>query len=69
MKKSEPKEMEAVRQRRYPNDVLGVSNSIPRDTEFDLHPALSRTRLFCADECAFESPKPGNALWEEKNRP
>jgi hypothetical protein len=66
--KKQSKEMEAVRQRRYPNDVLGMSNSIPRDTEFDLKPAPSRTH--CGfDECAFESPKPGNAMWEEKNRP
>lgn len=68
MKKKQSTDMEAVQQRRYPHDVLGMSNSIPRDTEFDLHPAPSRTH--CGfDECEFESPKPGNAMWEEKNRP
>lgn len=68
MKKSEPKEMAVPRHRQYPHDVLGESTSIPRDTEFDLHPAPSRTHTGF-DECAFESPKPGNAKWKESDRP
>ena len=67
-KKTHSTEMKAVRERRFPNDVLGMSTSIPRDTEFDLMPAVSRTHSG-VDECAFESPKPGNAMWEERNRP
>jgi hypothetical protein len=62
-KKVESNEMEVVRQRRYPHEILGMSNSIPRCTEYDLIPDPR------GGECSFESPKPGNALWEEKNRP
>jgi hypothetical protein len=68
MKKKQSTDMEPTVQRRFPNDVLGMSTSIPRDTEFDLHQVPSRTH--CGfDECAFESPKPGNAMWTEKDRP
>lgn len=67
-KKTESTEMQAVRQRHYPNSIFDESNAIPRSTEFDLKPVQSRTHSGF-DECAFEAPKPGNALWEEKNRP
>jgi hypothetical protein len=68
MAKKKSTDMEAVRQRRYPDEILGMSNSIPRDTEFDLTMSPSRTRIGF-DECSFESPKPGNAMWTEKDRP
>jgi hypothetical protein len=70
MKKQQSTEMEVPRQRRYeqPDSEISPSTAIPRDTEFDLTPAPSKTH--CGfDECAFESPKPGNAPWTEKDRP
>jgi len=33
-----------------------------------LKPAMSRTHSGF-DECSFESPKAGNAMWTEKDRP
>ena len=63
MKKVESKEIAVPRHRRYPHDVLGESTSIPRCTEYDLIPDPR------GGECSFFSPKPGNAKWEEKNRP
>ena len=68
--KKKSAEMQAVRERRYaqPDSEISPSTAIPRSTEFDLKPAVSRTH--CGfDECAFESPKPGNAMWDERNRP
>lgn len=68
-KKGISTDMQATVQRKYPGGwELGDSNAIPRDTEFDLKPAMSRTHSGF-DECAFESPKPGNAPWTEKDRP
>ena len=62
-KKTESNEIAVPRQRRYPHDILGMSNSIPRCTEYDLTPDPR------GGEGSFISPKPGNAMWEEKNRP
>jgi hypothetical protein len=63
-------EMEVVRQRRYaqPESEISPSTAIPRSTEFDLHMAVSRTRIGF-DECSFVQDKPGNEVWTEKNRP
>jgi hypothetical protein len=68
-KKHGSTDMCATVQRKYPRDLgHGESNAIPRSTEFDLHPAMSRTHAGY-DECAFVQDKPGNALWDEKDRP
>jgi hypothetical protein len=69
MKKMKSTDMQPTVQRKYPGGwEYGESNAIPRDTEFDLKPAMSRTHSGF-DECAFESPKPGNSMWTEKDRP
>jgi hypothetical protein len=79
MKKKIPEEMEVVRQRRFQNDVLGMSNSIPRSTEFDLHPEkrgwCGRSEFSYVQDKPGKDPwdepveNPGNALWSEKDRP
>jgi hypothetical protein len=68
--KKKSTDMEVPRQRRYaqPDSEISPSNAIPRDSEFDLKPAMSRTHSGF-DECSFESPKAGNAMWTEKDRP
>ena len=70
-KKTQSTEMEAVRQRRYaqPDSEISPSNAIPRSTEFDLHPEANWRNACGVKECAFVQDKPGNALWDEKDRP
>ncbi len=64
MKKKQSTDMAPTVQRRYPRDLeYGESNSIPRSTEFDLIPDPR------GGECSFVAPKPGNAMWTEKDRP
>ena len=69
-KKTLSTEMQVPRQRRYaiPDCEISPTTAIPRSTEFDLHPALSRTHSGF-DECSFVQDKPGNEMWTEKNRP
>jgi hypothetical protein len=64
-KKQQSTEMEVPRQRRYaqPESEISPSTAIPRCTEYDL---IADPR---GGECSFLSPKSGNAMWEEKNRP
>lgn len=63
--KKKSSEMEVPRQRRYaqPESEISPSNAIPRSTEFDLVPDPR------GGEQSFFSPKPGNAMWTEKDRP
>jgi len=64
MKKKKSTDMDATVQRKYPGGwELGESNAIPRDTEFDLVPDPR------GGECSFVAQKPGNAMWNEKDRP
>jgi hypothetical protein len=69
-KKSQSTDMCPTVQRKFPIPDCEISptTAIPRCTEYDLKPSPSRTHSGF-DECAFESPKPGNAMWEEKDRP
>ncbi len=69
-KKNVSTEMEVPRQRRYaqPYSEISPSNAIPRCTEYDLTQEPSRTHSGF-DECSFVSHGPGNAMWEEKDRP
>jgi hypothetical protein len=69
-KKSQSADMQATVQRKFaiPDCDISPTTAIPRSTEFDLHPAVSRTH--CGfDECSFVQDKPGNAMWTEKDRP
>src|ERR1700677_876418 len=62
--KAQSTDMAPTVQRKYPRDLeYGESNAIPRSTEFDLTPDPR------GGECSFVSPKPGNAVWSEKDRP
>ena len=68
-KKTLSTEMQVPRQRRYaiPDCEISPTNAIPRSTEFDLHP---ESRGWCGvNECSFVQDKPGNAMWDEKDRP
>jgi len=62
--KKQSSEMPIARQERFqsPNPDLGMSNSIPRSTEHDLKPCMSKWNHLNAGngECTFEVPKPGN---------
>lgn len=62
--KKKSTDMCATVQRKYPGGwELGESNAIPRSTEFDLIPDPR------GGEQSFYQPKPGNAVWNEKDRP
>ena len=63
MKKST--DMLATVQRKFsiPDCEISPTTAIPRSTEFDLIPDPR------GGEQSFYAPKPGNAMWEEKNRP
>lgn len=64
MKKQKSTDMDVTVQRKYPRDLdHGESNAIPRCTEYDLIPDPR------GGEQSFFSSKPGNKVWEEKNRP
>ena len=64
MKKKQPSgDMPQTEQRRYPNPMeeLQYTTAIPRDTEFDLEPVQSKTRIGSwGDECTFKVEKRGN---------
>ena len=64
-KKEKSTDMQAVVQRKFPIPDCEISptTAIPRSTEFDLIPDPR------GGEQSFYAPKPGNAMWEEKNRP
>ena len=63
--KKKSTDMCATVQRKFPIEDCEISptNAIPRSTEFDLIPDPR------GGEGQFISPKSGNAMWEEKNRP
>lgn len=64
MKKHKSTDMDVTVQRKYPRDLgYGPSNAIPRSTEFDL---IEDPR---SGEQSFYQPKPGNRVWNEKDRP
>ena len=64
-KKQSSTDMQATVQRKFPIPDCEISptTAIPRCTEFDLIPDPR------GGEQSFYAPKPGNAMWEEKNRP
>lgn len=64
MKKKKSTDMEPTVQRKYPGGwEYGESNAIPRSTEFDLVPDPR------GGGQSFFSRRPGNEIWEEKDRP
>ena len=62
-KKTKGSDYPMMVQKRYPNcmDELGETNACPRDTEYDLKPTYSRTRIGSwGDERTFTVVKEGN---------
>ena len=64
-KSGQSTDMCATVQRKFaiPDCEISPTTAIPRSTEFDLIPDPR------GGEGSFLSLKPGNAMWEEKNRP
>lgn len=62
MKKKPSSEMPIVGQEQFPsgNPDLGMTNAIPRSTEFDLNPTFNGSRYSHEGEFTFKSPKTGN---------
>lgn len=65
-----PTEMPCVEQKRFHVDGsdLGSTNAVPRCTEYDLEPVMSRTRIGSwGDEQTHKVAKRGNCVTKEKN--